>query len=97
MNEKNKYLKKAGENKLKSKTQTILTNLGEVVGITQIEVQNLVNTKKNRLVNYMILFVLTSLTNLSYFTYLSLHYRGSGVQDFEMVERLMRGFFGRFY
>jgi hypothetical protein len=97
MKEKKKYLKKAGKNKPGNKTETMLSNLGEIVGITKTEIQSMFNTKRNRLVNYMILFTLASFTSLSYFTYLSLHYRGSSVQDFEMVERVMRGFFGRFY
>lgn len=98
MNEKKKiFFKKAGENGPRNDKQTILSNLGEIVGITQTEIQGLVNKKRNRLINYMILFAFISITQLSYLTYLSMHYRGSSVQDFEMIERLMRGFFGRFY
>ena len=97
MKEKKKIFDKAEKNEPRNKKQKMLASLGEVAGITQTEIQDLVNKKRNRLVNYAILVMLTSITSLSYFTYLSLHYRGSSVQDFQMVERLMRGFFGRFY
>jgi hypothetical protein len=97
MKEKKKIFNKAGKNEQRNNTQKMLACFGEVVGVTQTEIQKLVNKKRNRLVNYVLLVVLTSVTSLSYLTYLSLHYRGSSVQDFQMVERLMRGFFGRFY
>ncbi len=97
MKEKKKIFSKAGKNEPRNTTQKMLVRLGEVVGITKTDIQQLVNRKRNRFINYVILGVLTSVTSLSYLTYLSLHYQGSSVQDFQMVERLMRGFFGRFY
>jgi hypothetical protein len=81
----------------KTEKEDTLLQIGEIAGVTRDDIRNFVRTKKTMAIKNIVLCALSGLTTLSYLTYISQHYQGTSIQDFEMVEQVMKGFFGRFF
>jgi hypothetical protein len=99
MNEKKKQKNEAkqAEAITKKGKEDNLVQIGQIVGVTRDDIRNFVRTKKTMVIKNVVLCALSGLTTLSYLTYISQHYQGTSIQDFEMVEQVMKGFFGRFF